>query len=189
MEVPRLVVESELQLPAYTTTTATQDPSHICDPHHSSQQHQIPDPLSEARDQTCILIDTSWIPFLCATTGTPVQNFQIGCPRNSPRALEIPVQSGDSVANSGVHAALKLERELLEQRFSNLSQQQNHPEGLLNTDGQAPTPHRHSFWFRRSEVGPRICISCLLVFVFWGAILMAYGGSQVRELSKARDQS
>ena len=27
MEVPRLGVESELQLPAYTTATATQDPS------------------------------------------------------------------------------------------------------------------------------------------------------------------
>ena len=29
MEVPRLGGESELQLPAYTTATATQDPSHI----------------------------------------------------------------------------------------------------------------------------------------------------------------
>ena len=38
MEVPRLGVESELQLPAYTTATATQDQSHVCDPHYSSQQ-------------------------------------------------------------------------------------------------------------------------------------------------------
>ena len=30
-EVPRLGVESELQLPAYTTATATWDPSHICE--------------------------------------------------------------------------------------------------------------------------------------------------------------
>ena len=30
--------------------TAKQDPSHICDLHHSSQQSQIPVPLSEARD-------------------------------------------------------------------------------------------------------------------------------------------
>ena len=29
MEVPRLGVEAELQLPAYTTATATPDPSHI----------------------------------------------------------------------------------------------------------------------------------------------------------------
>ena len=31
MEVPRLEVASELQLPAYTTATATPDPSLVCD--------------------------------------------------------------------------------------------------------------------------------------------------------------
>ena len=41
MEVPRLGVKFELQLPAYTTATATPDVSHICDLHHSSQQFQI----------------------------------------------------------------------------------------------------------------------------------------------------
>ena len=50
MEVPRLGVESKLQLLAYIRATATQDLSCICDPHHSSQQCQILDPLSEARD-------------------------------------------------------------------------------------------------------------------------------------------
>ena len=45
MEVPRLGVQSELQLPAYTTA------------------HRILDPLSEARVQTQILMDTSGIPF------------------------------------------------------------------------------------------------------------------------------
>ena len=45
-EVPRLGVKSELQLPDYTTATATPDPSHICDPHHSSWQCQICNPLS-----------------------------------------------------------------------------------------------------------------------------------------------
>ena len=35
MEVPKLGVKSELQLPAYTTVTATLDPSRICDLHHS----------------------------------------------------------------------------------------------------------------------------------------------------------
>ena len=63
MEVLRLGVKSELQLLAYTTVTATQDPSHICDLHHSSQQHWILNPLSKARDQTCILMDTSQIRF------------------------------------------------------------------------------------------------------------------------------
>ena len=49
----------ELQLPTYTTAIATQDLSHICDLHHSSWQHQILNPLNEARDWTCILMDTS----------------------------------------------------------------------------------------------------------------------------------
>ena len=71
MEVPRLGVESELQLLAYATATATWDPSHVCDLHHSSRQCQILNPLSKARDQTCILLDTSQIRFPCATTGTP----------------------------------------------------------------------------------------------------------------------
>ena len=43
MEVPRLGVESELQLPVYTTATATRDPRCICRRHHSSRQcHWIP---------------------------------------------------------------------------------------------------------------------------------------------------
>ena len=33
--------ESELQLPVYTTATATPDPSHICDLHHSLRQRWI----------------------------------------------------------------------------------------------------------------------------------------------------
>ena len=42
MEIPRLGVKLKLQLPAYTTATATPDPSCICDlHHHSSQQCQI----------------------------------------------------------------------------------------------------------------------------------------------------
>ena len=59
MEVPRLGVESELQLLAYTTATVTQDLSLAFNLHHSSGQHQILNPLSEAKDQTCSLMDTS----------------------------------------------------------------------------------------------------------------------------------
>ena len=59
MEVPRPGVELELQLPAYATVTAMQDLSHVCNLHHSSRQHQILNPLSEARDRTRILMDTS----------------------------------------------------------------------------------------------------------------------------------
>ena len=61
MEVPRLRVKSELQRPAYTTATRTEDLSCICDLHHSSQQCRIPNPLSEARDGTCILAATSQV--------------------------------------------------------------------------------------------------------------------------------
>ena len=61
MEVPRLGVQSELQPLAYTTAIATQDPGLVYDLHHSSQQRLILDPLSEPRDRTCILMDTSQI--------------------------------------------------------------------------------------------------------------------------------
>ena len=73
MEVPRLGVESELHLPAYSTAIATRDPSRVCDLHHSSQQHQIPNPLIEARDQTHILMDTCRIHLHCTTMRTPLQ--------------------------------------------------------------------------------------------------------------------
>ena len=43
-------VESELQLSAYTTATATQDPSHVCKLHHSTWQCWNLNPMSEARD-------------------------------------------------------------------------------------------------------------------------------------------
>ena len=49
MEDLRLGVESEPQLPAYTTATATLDPSCICDLHRSLWQHQILNLLSKKR--------------------------------------------------------------------------------------------------------------------------------------------
>ena len=48
---------------------ATQDPNHICNLHHSSQQRWIPNPLSKVRDRTRHLMVTSLIHFRCATTG------------------------------------------------------------------------------------------------------------------------
>ena len=47
VEVCRLGVESDLQLPAYATATAMLDPSHIC---NLTPQLVILNPLSEARD-------------------------------------------------------------------------------------------------------------------------------------------
>ena len=61
MEVSRLGVQSELQLTAYTTATATWDPSCVCDLHHSSWQPRILNPLSEVRGQTGALMDTSQV--------------------------------------------------------------------------------------------------------------------------------
>ena len=61
MEVPRVGVKQELQLPAYTT--ATPDPNLICDLYHSSRQCRILNPLSEARDQIHILMDTSRVDY------------------------------------------------------------------------------------------------------------------------------
>ena len=61
MKVSRVGGELELQPPAYTTATVTPDLSHICDLYHSSQQYWVLNPLSKARDQTCILMDTSQI--------------------------------------------------------------------------------------------------------------------------------
>ena len=57
MEVPRLGVELELQLPA--CATATPDPRLVLELHCSSRQCWILNPLSEARGRTGILMDTS----------------------------------------------------------------------------------------------------------------------------------
>ena len=63
MEISRLGIKLELQLPAYTTATALQEPSLVCDLHHSSWQPWILNPLSKARDRTRLLMDASQICF------------------------------------------------------------------------------------------------------------------------------
>ena len=79
MEVPRLGVESELWLLAYTAGTQSTiivkrecrfHPSHICSLNHSSRQCWILNPLSDARDRTHNFTVTSWICFCGATMGT-----------------------------------------------------------------------------------------------------------------------
>jgi len=71
MEVTSPGVKSELQPPAYTTATAMQDLSCVCNLHHSSWQCWSLNPLSKARDWTCVLMDTSRNRYNWATTGTP----------------------------------------------------------------------------------------------------------------------
>ena len=68
-QVPRLGVELKLQPLAYTTSTAMPDPSHVCDVHHSSWQHQILKPLSEAGDRSRNLMDPSWVCQLLSPEG------------------------------------------------------------------------------------------------------------------------
>ena len=61
MKIPGLGVKLELQLQAYTKAMAMPDLRHICDLRCSLQQRWILKPLSEARDQTCILMDPSQV--------------------------------------------------------------------------------------------------------------------------------
>ena len=58
VEVLRVEVKLELHLLAYATATATQYLSLVCNLYHSSQQCQVFNPLSGARDEIRILKDT-----------------------------------------------------------------------------------------------------------------------------------
>ena len=51
------------------------DLSRVCELHKSSWQHQILNPLSEARDWTCLLMGASQICFCWAMMGIPAWNF------------------------------------------------------------------------------------------------------------------
>ena len=61
-------------MPAYTTATATSDPSPVC---NCSQQHWILNPLRKARDRTGNLMVPSRMHFHWATTGTPHAHFLV----------------------------------------------------------------------------------------------------------------
>ena len=90
MEVPRLGVEWELQLLSDTTAIAIRALSFIRNLYHSSQQCRTPDPLSEAKDRTHILMDTSQICFLCATT--EIRSFSFNNCKNQDAQLESQVK-------------------------------------------------------------------------------------------------
>ena len=75
MEVPRIEVESELQLLAYAIDTAMGDPSHVCDLHKSSQQHRILNLLSKARSRNHNFMVPNQICLFWAMMGTPFVDF------------------------------------------------------------------------------------------------------------------
>ena len=60
----------ELQLWAYTTAVATKDPRGILELCCSLWKHQVLNPLSKARDQTCIRMDTSRVLNLLSPKGS-----------------------------------------------------------------------------------------------------------------------
>ena len=61
MEVPRLGVKLDLQLQAYAIATAMKDLSYVCDPIPHLMAMPILNLPREARDQTPIFMDTSWV--------------------------------------------------------------------------------------------------------------------------------
>ena len=75
MEVPRLEVESELQLLASATVAAMPDLSRICNLHCSLWQSQKLNPLSEARNRTCTLVDTGWALNPLSHNGNSLRHF------------------------------------------------------------------------------------------------------------------
>ena len=74
MEVPRLGVELELELQAYTTAVETPDPSYICNLHRSLGQHQM---LGIKAEGSNLYPHRDNIKSLTrrATAGTPIMSF------------------------------------------------------------------------------------------------------------------
>ena len=79
MEVPRLGVELELQLLAYTTATATPDMSRVCHLHPSLWQPPNLNPLIEVRDGICIFMRTRWLLNPPNHTGNSLHTISITC--------------------------------------------------------------------------------------------------------------
>ena len=91
MKILRLGVKSKLQLLACTTTTATLDPSHVCDLHHSSQPHWILNPPSGAGEQTHILMDTSWVLNLLSYNGVHSLLYSMPVKNQNTRNSRSPI--------------------------------------------------------------------------------------------------
>ena len=75
MEIPRLGIKLELQLPAYITATATLYLSCICNLRPGLWWHRILNPLSEARNQNNVLKDTHGVLNPLGHNGNAKVNF------------------------------------------------------------------------------------------------------------------
>ena len=73
------MAELELQLSAYTTAIAMLDPNRVFELHCNSWQHWILNLLKEARDRTCILMDTSQVHNLLNHSGNSLGVFFCCC--------------------------------------------------------------------------------------------------------------
>ena len=133
MGVPRQEVESELQLPAYTTAPATQDLSLVCKLHHSSQQCHILNPLSKARDRACNVMVPSWICFHCATAGTPKLPFVIEYSHSKVGKTEL---RGWFSKDGPLGNSITLTWELVRRTNSNTNSRHNHRPTELETLGR-----------------------------------------------------
>ena len=96
MEVPRLGVKSKLQLPAYAIATAMPGPSHC------SQQSWILNPLSEARNQTCSIMDTSWVLNHLSHDGN---SYTVGLKRDLEERIPLDGPRGEELARWGAPAS------------------------------------------------------------------------------------
>ena len=74
VEVPRLGVESSAAAGLCRGHSSARSELQQR-PTHSSRPHQILNPLSGVGDWTLVLMDTSWVCYHCATTGTPTFFF------------------------------------------------------------------------------------------------------------------
>ena len=83
MKVPRIRVESEMQLLAYTTAIAMQDLSHVCHLHHSSRHARpltfwVRPGIRPSSSWILVSFVTCW-----ATTGTPSPIINISSLRDN----------------------------------------------------------------------------------------------------------
>ena len=71
------------------------DPSLICDLHHRcSGQCRILNPLSKARDWTCLLMDTSWVPNPLSHRGNSCLGSFSGFEIEKGKLLDFPYNNG-----------------------------------------------------------------------------------------------